>query len=129
MPIMGGSFRAIIDPEHKDKSRKAGYLWAVLLARIYKAFPLTCPHCAGEMRIIAFVTDPSSIQPILAHIGEPTRPPTPAADRDPPAWGSDIDGGGIMDPQGAPCMSGSRQLGGAMLRRKPLEFLSSRSPD
>ena len=40
---------------------KARYLWAILLARIYEAFPLTCPHCAGEMRIIAFVTDPASI--------------------------------------------------------------------
>lgn len=34
---------------------QARYLWAVLLARIYEVFPLTCPHCAGEMRIIAFV--------------------------------------------------------------------------
>jgi len=37
-------------------ARKARYLSAVLLARIYEAFPLTCPNCASEMRIIAFVT-------------------------------------------------------------------------
>lgn len=37
--------------------RGARYLWAVLLARMYEAFPLTCPHCAAEMRIMAFVTD------------------------------------------------------------------------
>lgn len=89
-------------PEPTDTSRKACYLWAVLLARIYEAFPLTCPHCAGQMRIIAFVTDPASIQAILAHIGEPTRPPTPAPARDPPAWASDIDGGEVMDPQAEP---------------------------
>ncbi|WP_290650094.1 hypothetical protein [Aquisalimonas sp.] len=65
--------------------RKARYLWAVLLARIDEAFSLTCPHCAGERRIVAFVTDPASIHPILAHIGEPTRPPPVApARQDPP---------------------------------------------
>jgi len=37
-------------------------------ARIDEAFALTCPHCAGEMRIIALVTDPASIQAILAHM-------------------------------------------------------------
>lgn len=29
----------------------AHYLWAVLIARIYKAFPLLCPLCGGQMRI------------------------------------------------------------------------------
>lgn len=90
------------DPAHKDNSRKARYLWAVLLARIYEAFPLTCPQCAGEMRIIAFVTAPASIQAILAHIGEPIRPPRPAPARDPPAWGSDGDAREVMDPQAEP---------------------------
>lgn len=58
-----------IDLAHKDKSRKARYLWAILLARIDEAFPLTDRNCAGEMRIIAFVTDPISIQAILAQLG------------------------------------------------------------
>jgi len=67
--------RAVPGRDHgKSRLRKARYLRAVLLARIYEAFPLTCPHCAGEMRIIAFVTDPASIQAILAPMGEPTRP-------------------------------------------------------
>jgi len=34
----------------------ARYLWAMLLARIYKSAPLACPHCGADMRIIAFVT-------------------------------------------------------------------------
>ncbi len=42
-------------PEHKSSS-PAHYLWAVLIARIYKMFPLVCPLCAGQMRIIAFIT-------------------------------------------------------------------------
>ena len=89
-----------IDPAHKDNSGKARYLWAVLLARIYEAFPLTCPHCAGEMRVIAFVTDSAAIQTILAHIGEATRPPPLAPPRDPPAWASDLDAGEFVRPQG-----------------------------
>jgi hypothetical protein len=91
-----------IDTAHKDNSRKARYLWAVLLARIDEAFPLACPHCAGEMRIIAFVTDPAAIQTILAHIGEATRPPPLAPARDPPARASDLDAGKLVSPQGEP---------------------------
>ena len=90
------------DSQHEDKSRKGRYLWAILLARIFETFPLSCPHCAGEMRIIAFVTDPASIQAILAHMGEPTRAPTPAPARDPPAWVNKIDGGEAMDLQAEP---------------------------
>jgi hypothetical protein len=33
--------------------RPAHYLWAVLIARIYEVFPLLCPMCGGQMRIIA----------------------------------------------------------------------------
>jgi hypothetical protein len=32
--------------------------WAQLLARIYEVFPLRCPDCGSEMRILAFLTDP-----------------------------------------------------------------------
>ena len=91
-----------IDPAPRDNRRKARYLWAILLARIDEAFPLSCPHCAGEMRIIAFVTDPVSIQTIGAHIGEPTHPPPLAPARDPPAWASAIDGGEVMAPRVEP---------------------------
>jgi len=41
---------------------------------MYNAFPLTCPPCAGQMRIIALVTDPASIRAILEHIGESAPP-------------------------------------------------------
>ena len=35
----------------------AHYLWAVLIARIYEVFPLVCPLCGGNMRLIAFITE------------------------------------------------------------------------
>ena len=62
------------------------YLWHQLLARIYEVFPLVCPICHAEMRIIAFVTDASTIQKILGHIGWPTQPPTISPARGPPLW-------------------------------------------
>jgi len=37
-------------------------LWAMLLARIYEAFPLTCPPCGAEMRIVAFISEAVDIQ-------------------------------------------------------------------
>jgi hypothetical protein len=58
----------------------------LLLPRIYAVFPLTCPFCHAEMRIIAFITEPSSVRQILEHRGEPTRPPRFAPARGPPLW-------------------------------------------
>ena len=55
--------------------RRASIPWARLLARIYEIRPLTCPRCQGEMRLIAFLTEPPSIRTLLAHLGEPTSPP------------------------------------------------------
>jgi hypothetical protein len=51
----------------------------MLLARIYEAFPLTCPQCGTEMRIVAFITEAAPVQRILSHIGEPALPPRIAA--------------------------------------------------
>ena len=39
---------------HRSPAR---YLWAMLLARIYEALPLTCPRCRADMRIVAFITE------------------------------------------------------------------------
>ena len=52
------------------------YLWAVLIARIYEAlFPLPCPKCGGQMRLIAFITHSADIWRILEHVGVDSRPP------------------------------------------------------
>jgi hypothetical protein len=60
--------------------RPAHILWAVLIARIYEVFPLLCPICGGQMRIIAFITHSADIRQILEHIGVEAEPPriTPA---------------------------------------------------
>jgi len=70
--------------EESSSAHPARYLWAMLLARIYKIFPLTCNHCSGEVRLIAFVTEVAPIREILEHIGEPTKPPRVHPPRAPP---------------------------------------------
>ena len=51
--------------------RAARYAWTLLLAPLYEVFPLRCPQCGGEMRILAFVSDAATVRDILAHLGEP----------------------------------------------------------
>lgn len=64
----------------------ARYLWAMLLARIYEALPLSCPICHSQMRIVVFINDAGTVNKILDHIGESTRPPRIAPARGPPLW-------------------------------------------
>jgi hypothetical protein len=64
----------------------AQYLWAVLITRIYEVFPLVCPMCGGQMRIIAFITHSADIRNILAHIGVESEPPQIFPARGPPLW-------------------------------------------
>ena len=66
--------------------RPAHCLWAVLMARIYEVFPLACPICGGQMRIIAFITHSADIRHILEHIGVETEPPRITPARGPPLW-------------------------------------------
>lgn len=68
-----------------------GDRWARLLARIYEVFPLLCSSCGGELRIIAFLTEPMPVHAILSHLGLPTRPPPLSAARAPPELAFDFD--------------------------------------
>jgi hypothetical protein len=87
------------EPLHR---RAARYAWALLLARIYEVFPLLCPKCGAEMRIIAFITEAPAVRQILAHLGEPTSPPRLAPARGPPLWEIPVAGQGGFDPQAQP---------------------------
>jgi len=57
------------------------------MARVGEEFPLECPASGGDIRLIAFITDPGSIRKILTHLGEPLEPPpvSPARGR-PTDW-------------------------------------------
>ncbi len=68
-----------------DTSRIA---WAKLMARVGEEFPLECPNCGGDIRLIAFITEPGPIRKILTHLGEPLKPPPVSPARGPPIdWG------------------------------------------
>jgi hypothetical protein len=74
-------------PESAPPKRSpAHYLWAVLIARIYEVFPLLCPMCGGQMRLIAFITEGMQIRRILDHIGVDSEPPHISPARGPPLW-------------------------------------------
>jgi hypothetical protein len=57
-----------------------------LIARIYEVFPLLCPLCGGQMRLIAFITKCVQIRKILDHIGVDSEPPHISPARGPPLW-------------------------------------------
>jgi hypothetical protein len=72
-------------PRSHDTSRIA---WAKLMARVGEAFPLQCPACGGDIRLISFITEPGPIRKILTHLGEPLEPPPISPARGPPTdWG------------------------------------------
>jgi hypothetical protein len=52
----------------------------------YEVFPLICPMCGGQMRIIAFITFSADILKILDPIGVDTEAPRIAPARGPPQW-------------------------------------------
>jgi hypothetical protein len=61
---------------------------AKLMARVGEEFPLACPACGGDIRLIAFITEPGPIRKILTHLGEPLEPPPVSPARGPPTdWG------------------------------------------
>jgi hypothetical protein len=86
------------EPDHvvasctHDTSRIA---WAKLLARVGEEFPLACPNCGGDIRLIGFITQLGPIQKILEHLGEPLVPPYVSPARVPP-----VDWGALMQPTG-----------------------------
>ena len=75
-----------VPAEPAPPKRPAHYLWAVLIARIYEVFPLLCPNCGGQMRLIAFITEGMQIKKILDHIGADSDPPHITPARGPPLW-------------------------------------------
>ncbi len=78
--------KASAETEETPVRQAARFLWAMLLARIYEVFPLTCPKCGGMMKIIAFINEGDAVREILAHLGEPVDPPRIAPARAPPLW-------------------------------------------
>ncbi len=66
--------------------RSAHYLSAVLIARNYEVFPLLCPLCGGQVRLIAFITEGTQIRNVLDDIGVESEPLHICPARGPPPW-------------------------------------------
>ena len=64
--------------------------WAALLARVFDIDISLCPACGGHMRIIATLTDATSIRAYLEGVGLPADPPTIAPARPPPQQALDF---------------------------------------
>jgi len=53
------------------------------MARVGEEFPFACPRCGGDIRLIAFITEPGPIRKVLSHLGEPLEPPPVSPARGP----------------------------------------------
>ena len=73
----------LIEAKTKPKS-KSKVSWARLLKRVFNIDVTKCNKCSGQMKIIAAIEDPKVIKKILAHLGLPTKAPTPWPVRGPP---------------------------------------------
>jgi len=78
--------KAEAETEETPIRQAARLVWAMLLARIYEVFPLTCPKCGGMMKIIPFIDEGDAVREILSHLGEPVDPPRIAPAHSPPLW-------------------------------------------
>ncbi|CAN5586628.1 hypothetical protein BH23BAC4_BH23BAC4_03890 [soil metagenome] len=87
------------DPPDSPQRAAARSRWARRLARIYEVFPLLCPDCGGDMRILAFITAAEPVDAILSHLGLPTTAPPLSPARGPPQHdlGFDADPGFDFD--------------------------------
>ena len=85
----GHATEGCCDANQKPRSHATSRIaWAKLLARVGEEFPLECPACGGDIRLIAFITEPGPIQKIFTHLGEPLEPPPMSPARGPPTdWG------------------------------------------
>jgi hypothetical protein len=64
---------------------EASRRWATLLQQIFEVDPLACPTCHGAMRIVAFITQASVIDRILAHLRTRASRAAHAGTRSPPS--------------------------------------------
>jgi hypothetical protein len=65
-------------PEHGRPMRLG---WAKLLKRVFNLDLTQCPHCGGDLRIVAAILQRQAIEKILNHFGLDPQPPPRAPAR------------------------------------------------
>jgi hypothetical protein len=84
LPARTGTATPDADLPHSPQRAAACSRPARLLARICEVFPLTCPDCGADMRILAFITAAEPTGAILTHLSLPTTAPPLSPARGPP---------------------------------------------
>ena len=56
-------------------SAKGRMRWAQLLKRVFDIDIAQCPHCGGQLKLIAAIEEPAAIARILTHLGLAAQPP------------------------------------------------------
>ena len=56
-------------------SAKGRMRWAQLLKRVFDIDIERCPHCGGQLKLIAAIEEPAAIARILTHLGRAAQPP------------------------------------------------------
>jgi len=69
--------QAEVGQEPSPPRRALTKRWAELIYRIYEVDPLTCRQCGAQMKILAFITEPSVIRRILDHLHSKPRQRAP----------------------------------------------------
>jgi Putative transposase len=67
------------DPPEHGRPMRLG--WAKLLKRVFDLDLTRCPHCGGELRIVAAIQQRQAIEKILNHLGLDPQPPPRAPAR------------------------------------------------
>jgi len=56
-------------PDTTPAQRKYKQSWAILLRKVHEVDPLICKKCGSRMKVIAVITEHSSLKKILKHVG------------------------------------------------------------
>jgi hypothetical protein len=67
------------DPPEHGRPMRLG--WAKLLKRVFDLDLTRCPHCEGDLRIVAAILQRQAIEKILNHLGLDPQPPPRAPAR------------------------------------------------
>ncbi|MGH7408949.1 MAG: IS91 family transposase, partial [Candidatus Methylomirabilales bacterium] len=65
------------DDAHARQRRRS---WAQLLRHIFEVDPLLCGNCGGPMKVLSVLTDPATVERILAHLARSSGPDPPKDD-------------------------------------------------
>jgi hypothetical protein len=68
-----------LEPPEQGRLMRLG--WAKLLKRVFNLDLTQCPHCGGDLRIVAAILQRQAIEKILNHLGLDPQPPPRAPAR------------------------------------------------